>query len=239
MRTKSFSFTCFFVALLVTVPNLYATSLRGSGKIVSKTINVSPFTGIQLMSSADVEISKGTNFSVVLSDYENLIDSHELTVTDNKLKVGVKHSVSLNNSKANIKITIPGAFYSVYISGSGEVVLSNINTINELAISGSGDIKSSTIDNYSDLELKISGSGDIQLNGKAQNINIQLSGSGDIDLSNLRSQNVDCKLSGSGDIKVYAEKHLKAAITGSGDVSYSGNPQVEKRIIGSGTISHK
>ncbi len=239
MRTKSFKLTCFLVALLVTVPNLSAISLRGSGKIVSKTINVSPFTGLQLMSSADIEISKGANFSVVLSDYENLIDSHELTVTENKLKVGVKHSVSLNNSKAKIKITIPGAFYSVYISGSGEVVLSNINTISELAISGSGDILSSTNDNYRNLKLKIPGSGDIQLNGKAQSTNIELSGSGEIKLLNLQSQNVDCKLSGSGDIKVYAENNLNATITGSGDISYSGNPKIEKRISGSGTISHK
>lgn len=239
MKTKSFKLTYFLIALLVTVPNLYAISLRGSGKIVSKILNVSPFIGLQLMSSADVEIIKGADFSVVLSDYENLIDSHELTVSDNKLKVGVKHFISLNNSKAKIKITIPGAFHSVSISGSGDVVLSNLNTINEFALSGSGDIKSSTSEIYRDLELKISGSGDVQLNGKAQNTNIQLSGSGDIDLSDLQSQTVDCKLSGSGDIKVYAEKRLKAIITGSGDIRYSGNPQVEKRIVGSGTIKQK
>jgi len=235
MKRKLLVLSCIMAVLV----SANAKTVRGSGKIVSKTIDVSSFTGVLLLSSADIEVSKGNSFSVVLSDYENLISYHELVVENNQLKVSTKEHISMNNSKAKVKITLPGAFYSVCIKGSGDVKLKNINTINELSIMGSGDIVSLTPENYGDIKLMITGSGDIRLLGTAQNSTVKLSGSGDVNLTKLASQHANCTLGGSGDIKVWAEQTLDATLTGSGDMIYFGNPKVEKHVVGSGSMIHK
>lgn len=235
MKSRFLIITCFLTMLVLNA--VQAVNITGSGTIVSRVVKVSNFNSVSLSSSADVQIIKGNSFSVILTDYENLLDVHTFTLSGGVLQIGTKPNTSINNSRARIKITLPEPLYSVKISGSGDVNIGNFNTLKEIAIAGSGDVKSVANNSYRSLDIKVSGSGDIELRGKAENLSVSLSGSGDIDLQKLRSQNVDCRVMGSGDVDVYAEKNLKVNVSGSGDVTYAGSPRVVEKIVqGSGSV---
>ncbi len=238
MKSKFLILSCFLTLFLYNHVN--AASINGSGKMMTRVVKVADFNAIVLTSSADVEISRGNTYSVVLTDYENLIDAHAFRREGDVLRIGVKPNISIRNSKARIKITVPGPLYSVKITGSGDVVVKKLNTLKEIAISGSGDIKLPTGEHYNNLNISVSGSGDVEVNGSARITMVSLKGSGDVDLGNLKSESVDCQIVGSGDVDVYVLKKLKVSIAGSGDVVYYGNPQhVEKIIRGSGTVRAK
>ena len=236
MKSKLLILSGFLTLFFVSVN---AENFNGSGKIISRVINVADFNSVVLASSANVEISNSNTFSVVLTDYENLIDLHKFTKENSTLTIGTKPNTSIRNSVAKIKITVPGAFFSVKISGSGDVKINNLNTIKELSISGSGNISALTHESYQDIKLHISGSGRIKLNGVANSTIVSVSGSGELYLDDLKSQTVDCKLSGSGKANVFAVKKLIVSLTGSGIIVYSGNPEIEKNIKGSGKLIRK
>lgn len=197
MKTRLFITA--FLMIILSFSVISAKTITGSGKVISKKIQLSDFTSIILYSSADVDIEKGDKTSIVLSDYENLINYHKLSVMENSLKISKEPNVSLRKSVAKIKIIVPNV-YAIKIIGSGDVVLnSNINTLNQLHIIGSGDVVANANSNFKNIDINISGSGDVRLKGTANNATITVSGSGDIDLTGLKSQFVDCKINGSGD----------------------------------------
>ena len=70
---KSFITLSIVLSSLLTTSCVYVEGTVGEGRIVSELCDVGEFTAVALHSSAEVEISTGEEFSVVLSDYENLI----------------------------------------------------------------------------------------------------------------------------------------------------------------------
>lgn len=235
---KSKLILCFAVLSLSLLSSVSAKTVMGSGKIVTRYIKVAQFTSLEVRSSADVEIVKGNTLSVTLSDYENLLDVNTFSLSNGKLTISVKPNISINNSKAKIKIIIPGSLYSVKITGSGDVRLSQMSSLKEIEIVGSGDVYGSDVVNYKSLKISVAGSGDVKMKGKADKLSVIINGSGDVDLKDLIASEAECKINGSGDLRINAIKTLNISVTGSGDVVYYGNPQIIKHTSGSGDIIH-
>lgn len=227
------------VTLLMSACILNFDGVVGKGSVVEQDINVTDFTSIESSSSADITVTKGTALRVVLSDYENLIDSWDIRVVNNTLLVQIKPFTSIMNSRAKVTIELPGDLYEINMSGSGDM---NINSafsgIEELSISGSGSIKGNAVTTYSDLRLSITGSGSINLAGSANELKASTTGSGKMYLKDLVAKYVDCTISGSGDMYVNATETLNANISGSGDIIYSGHPIIDVKTTGSGRIRH-
>lgn len=234
MKTK-LSIICSVLLLSFLIP-LNSFAIRGSGEIVSKEVKVGNFNSVLLASSANVTIDRGNVFSVVLTDYENLINVHTFKVENNQLKISNRPNTFIINSVAKVKITVPGNLYSVKISGSGDITISQLNTLRELSVSGSGSIVSKTNEKYQNIDMRIAGSGNIRLAGDAKYVKAHISGSGNIGLSALQSVSAECTITGSGNIQIFAVESLNASITGSGDIIYWGNPQLVKNIRGSGSV---
>ncbi len=234
---KNFVFFILFVSLSFAACH---NGEIGSGKEKTETRNVSPFTEIELQSSADVEFIQGTTQKVEVRDFENLLPLIEVKVLDGKLIITTKDNISISNSNAKITITTPETITKTSLDGSGNIVFRDaMSSLKVISISGSGDVESKSPTSYKELAVSVSGSGNITLKGKASNETVVLDGSGDIDLEQIEAQNVDCTMTGSGDITVTALQKLNVTCSGSGNVYYFGTPSVQSEVTGSGEVIKK
>ncbi len=215
------------------------TFVNGKGDIVDEQINVADFQSIELRGAANVEISKGNDVEIILSDYENLLQYHRIFVENGKLIIEKDDPfVQLINSKAKVQIVIPQSLQAISLTGSGDIhLLTQFSAINSINISGSGRIYAINTNNiFENLTTKISGSGSIEIKGICTQLEAIISGSGKLYLSDLHTQNVDCKITGSGSAYINASQQLNATISGSGNIEYSGNANLNTQITGSGRV---
>ena len=207
---------------------------KGEGSTITKELFLQEFTGVRLKIDADVHITQGSEFSVVATGQENIINKLELDVNNGIWDLEFDSCVK-NYNALNIYITMPAIDY-LAISGSGTINGENTFNVNEMGlnISGSGDI---ILDlNANQINASISGSGKMKLTGASETSEYEISGSGNFYAFGLQTQVTEVEISGSGRAEVFVEDYLKVNITGSGDVYYKGNPTLDIRITGSGNI---
>lgn len=212
--------------------------IRGKGDIVIQERSVSGFTKVKIEGSTDVFITQGAAFKVTASDYENLINELETSLTGDELRVRYKSDVWVTKGKSKVTIVMP-ALAGLTVEGSGDFTVTGPFTIADrftAKVRGSGDMNISGI-NATDITADINGSGDINISGsQCKTIRVDIDGSGDLKAFGLQCDNADVDITGSGNTEISVAKQLDALIRGSGDVYYKGNPVVNATIRGSGRV---
>ena len=237
---KKFTIIIILVAFTANVnAQWYGKKIKGNGKVVTETRNVSDYSQIAVAGSFDVKLVAGKEGKLTIKGEENLLEYLITEVKDGKLKIKWEKGVNINTTK-ELLVTVPFEdIEAVSLAGSGDVFSEDTIKADNLkvALAGSGDIKLDI--NASSISSAISGSGDIQLTGSSENLKCAIAGSGDINGYELTSNNVEVSIAGSGDIKVNVKENLKARISGSGDVYYKGDPKQDVKVSGSGSVSSR
>jgi hypothetical protein len=119
----------------------------------------------------------------------------------------------------SIDITLPGRdFRHVGISGSGNVVMENVN--------------------QPDLTLRISGSGTLRAQGTSDHVTVKISGAGRARLADLAMKQLTVDISGSGNIEAAPKDVADINVSGSGNVKLFSHPvQLRSHVTGSGRIT--
>ncbi|NUQ24329.1 MAG: DUF2807 domain-containing protein [Saprospiraceae bacterium] len=208
--------------------------INGSGPIVSETITVPDFTGIDVRMSARVFVRQGDDFEVTVEGKQNIIDELERDVHNGVWKIEIDRCVR-DVGDLTIFITMPD-ITSLKMSGSGDIVSENTLLVDdiEIEISGSGDIDLSL--EADEINSRISGSGDLIFEGLADELDLAITGSGDLRAFGLTLRTADINISGSGDAEVFVNELLIVRISGSGDVFFKGDPILDVTITGSGRV---
>ncbi len=206
----------------------------GEGPMVTATLDVTNFRGVELHIPADVFITQGDEFDVVVEGKQNIIDELELDVSGGIWDIKTDDCVR-DIGEMKIFITMPEVDY-LRVSGSGSIISNGELVVGdiEIRISGSGDIDVEL--NADDIEARTSGSGTMRLFGVADELEYRVSGSGDLLAFDLEVRRADIQISGSGDAEVNVAEFLKVRISGSGDVIYLGNPTIDATVSGSGEV---
>ncbi len=118
-----------------------------------------------------------------------------------------------------VEVVLPGrAFRHVGLSGSGRLVMENVN--------------------QPDLAVRLSGSGNISAQGKADHVTVTISGAGRALLADLATQQLTVKVSGSGRIEAAPTESADIDLSGSGTVRLLSRPaQLRSHVSGSGRIT--
>ena len=237
---KKFTIIIILVAFTANVnAQWYGKKIKGNGKVVTETRNVSDYSQIAVAGSFDVKLLAGKEGKLTIKGEENLLEYLITEVKDGKLKIKWEKGVNINTTK-ELLVTVPFEdIEAVSLAGSGDVFSEDTIKADNLkvALAGSGDVQ--LIINATSISSAVSGSGDIKLTGSSENLKCAIAGSGDINGYELASNNVEVSIAGSGDIKVNAKENLKARISGSGDVYYKGNPRQDVKVSGSGSVSSR
>ncbi|SRX55819.1 head GIN domain-containing protein [Aequorivita sp. CIP111184] len=239
-RLTKFSFALMFLIignLQVDAQNRNNNSIKGSGNIITKTLNTQSYNAINVSGSMDVYLEKGTEGNISITAEDNVQDKIVVESDGTTLTISMKNNTSLRNTE-KIKITVPFEDISeISLRGSGNVEGKDILKNNTLTLNlqGSGGIKIS-IDATS-LDAKLNGSGDMKLSGKATDVEVKTTGSGNFEGKELISENAQIYISGSGDSTIFAKNSLKARIQGSGSIFCAGNPSSnDVKVMGSGKV---
>ncbi len=237
---KPFKLTFAIIAVLALFFALPACKkVVGHGPIVKETRDAKNFTGVELQTDANVKITEGNHFEVIVNGQKNILDLLQTDVVNNKLIIGFKPNTNYNGTTVTIDITMP-AIGLLTISGSGDMSVINTTHSNDISlnITGSGNLQLSSLE-AQNVNANISGSGDMRINGgTSTDLNLNIKGSGQSSMMDHQATNATVSIEGSGNAYIWAKDFLTATISGSGDIYYKGNPSVSKQITGSGDV-HK
>lgn len=217
MNTIKFSTAVFFAATIL-FSSCKKEVIHGKGDIVTQERAVSNFSRIKIKGVTDVTIVQGSSFRVTVSDYENLVNEIETSLSGDELTIGYKREVWVTKGNSKATVTMP-SLKGVRVDGSGDFIIDGPFTGTNF------------------FRAEINGSGNININNLvADEADIHISGSGDVRNFGLQCKKANVKVSGSGKTELTVSELLDVRIDGSGDVYYKGNPVVNSRINGSGKV---
>jgi hypothetical protein len=191
----------------------------GSGRLVSESLNLGTYTGIQVTNFAKVFITQDTLESLRIESDDNIIGYVETSVNSGALVVGLRD----------------GPYSNVTVN-----VYTSMKNIKRLESTGAADFSSTNSIQTDTLTCRITGAANVTLAGITNYENIEIIGSGNVHNLNLLSSFCRVTISGAGNVEVSAAQQFDATIAGSGNITYSGNPPVVHQIItGVGVIQPK
>lgn len=220
-------------------PDLFDCKHKGEGEIVSRNIEVSDFSGVELSSSTDAVIIQSDEQRLVFIGHSNIIDRITTEVSNGVLDIDFM-SGSYCDYELAVEIYTPAIKY-VSASSSSDVVVEDFigQTELELEASSSGNITINKFEGISRLVATAKSSGDIVANEdilSVENLIVNVSSSGDFDGFPIHSDNCIVDASSSGDASVYAGSTLDVSVSSSADVFYKGTPFVTQDVSSSGAI---
>ncbi|GET23218.1 head GIN domain-containing protein [Prolixibacter denitrificans] len=234
----------FITALMVPILLLIScdsdtTRITGEGPVVTKTITVPDFTGIDLAGAANIIITQGATQTVEVSAQQNIIDRLETNVSGGIWTVKLEDG-NYTNYDLTIYITVP-TISSLLVSGSGNIKVNDFTGQDDLAltITGSGNIEMNAFGGCENLSVTITGSGNVMGTkdfSDLKNLDVVISGSGNFAAYPIVSDNCHISIPGSGVCFVTVNDTLNISISGSGSVFYRGSPTVTQTITGSGVV---
>lgn len=227
----------------------------GQGALESEVREVEGFERIWVGAPADVYITAGTNYEVVVTAQENLLDLIETEKDGTTLRIDNDKCLG-DHKTIRVDITLP-ELLAVSVKGSGDVFGQSVFTGAKLdldidgsggmeiegdydeiyvEIAGSGDL--SLVANTPKFESEMRGSGNLYLSGTGDAAKFRTRGSGEVNAFDFALNSAEVNISGSGDAHVNVSTDLVIDIRGSGDVFYRGNPTINVDINGSGEVKN-
>ena len=194
------------------------SSIRGSGEVVKKTVDLEAFDGIRVESVANVHIKMGDTQQVEIEAEDNIIDLVDLDVRRGRLIIRMDDDHNIDTDEGiHIHITMP--------------------SLRDLDLKGVGSIEAFDLEE-DELNIEVGGVGSVELSGTVKRLDLDVEGVGDVDLRDLVAQNARVRHSGVGHVRVHAENDLDVRVSGVGSVRYYGKPKnISKREDGLGSIT--
>lgn len=222
--------------LLVLLATLFWGSgcYRDQGSFVEYVIPVGNFDGLHTDGPANVFLTQGPLYEVVISGNQEAVDRYTFEVRNGKLCID--HQGGGWGRSPEIFIIMPDLKH-VESRGSGDVVSRNKFVRRgdlRIELRSSGDIDLAI--DVNDITVENSGSGYVYLEGDVDLQDVDLNASGDYRAFNLASNRCKIRLDGSGNAEVYVYSNLQAVLRGSGNLFYRGFPSIQVRGNGSGEV---
>lgn len=197
---------------------------RTWGKVVTKNLDLSTFTKINLLGNADIKFIQGDELKVEAYGNEKAIEENDITVKDGILTVAKKEGSTGTVPSITIIVKAP-ILESINVSGSGDVDIENTAEFDynlSIDVSGSGDIELDQITCHA-LNINISGAGDIDAKKiKCANADIQISGAGDMK-ADVKANDINVQISGAGDAELDVKcQNLTVQANGTGEIELKG-----------------
>jgi len=213
-------------------------TLKGSGKIVTKSFEVGDFDKLTFSGIGKIIIEQGEETSLEVEAENNVIDALKINTSASELEIGFKsrfiNVIPTKDIVFHLKVK---DLKEVSISGAGSIECDNL-IVESLSLdsSGVGSVKINIL--ASDLKIGISGAGKVNLSGKVDTQQLDISGVGSYDAKELVSKDCEISISGAGKAVVNATQTLDIEMSGIGKVDYTGNPSVTQSVSGAGSISN-
>jgi hypothetical protein len=212
----------------------------------SKEYAVQGFTGVEVSTAIEFDITQSPEFSVKAVGDHSLIKRLKVEVDDEVLKAGLDSGFALfgglrPNSGLKLAITMPqlrslaasGACkgtargfrssddFNLELSGASQAGIDIEAGKTTIGVSGAGRL--SGVLKAQQTELELSGASRCELSGTGGDTGLDFSGASRADLSGFEIRNLNVDLSGASRAKVKMDGKLNSDLSGASSLEYAGN----------------
>ncbi len=214
-------------------------SIEGSGNLITIEEPYSDFAIIEAGSAFDVNISKGTEFSVTIRLDDNLKKYLDLSQEGKSLKIFLQEGKDYEDVTLEAEITLPD-IEGVNFSGATSSLISGFELDHGISIVLSGASKLSTTLTVTNININISGASNLIINGESTSINSVISGASNLTFINTINitENSTFVVSGASSVNLHGMgTNMNANVSGASSLQSGGFPVVNADMNVSGASS--
>ena len=235
MRTRRLLATATATTVLCFVATA-CQSVSGSGNVVTRQIQTTSFTKLEVSGTFHVTVSTGDAEAVSVRVDDNLVDSLDVGVSGTTLHIGLKSGTSVTNATLQADVTVP-SLEALDGSGATTITLSDVLAADTLSVSLSGASRLSGPIDIDGGSLELSGASDAEPSGSATSLTITESGASQLNATALTIDQLTIDLSGASHADVSVTGSLSAGASGASTLRYAGSPTVSRsETSGASTI---
>lgn len=218
------------------------TRIKGSGHIVTRTIEAPDFHAIDASRAVEVFVVDDASGKITIEADDNVMEYVMVKVHEGELKVGIDKTIN-NLNDVTIRVTVPynGHIYELDASSASKIIAKVPFTGNKLDIDASsaahievtatvteGSAEASSASKIDatiravEFEADASSAAKITLKGSADSFDAEASSAAKIDASELVTKNCDAEASSAARIEVNCTEKLRAEASSGASVYYSG-----------------
>lgn len=213
--------------------------ITGSGKVITREIEVSGFDSVLLSGIGDLTITQGDTESLSIEAEDNIMAVLTNEVRGGQLNLGTQPNTTITPTKPIRYTLVVKDLSKLELSGLGNATLDGLTAGQlDLVISGSGNMGLANV-KAEDVRVTISGLGSVEVTGAAPALTVALKGSGNFKGGDLAVKTAKVEISGLGSATVWAAESLDVKISGSGNLEYYGSPKVSQDISGLGHVENR
>jgi len=229
------------VTLLITaialVPgcNRVASSLNGSGKIISQNVNVIDFTSVEVEGAFDVEISQAYWYGVTISTDDNLIKRVLISRENDTLRIKIQAPGSFLPTSLKVQIKMP-SIERLKLTEKTEASISGFLNAPyfylalQTGSSLKGGIEAETT------HFNLSGASELSLKGRSKKLHLDCTGSSKLDLSDFMLSGANVKLKEASEAILNVNGRFDVILSDESKIYYLGNPLFSNTSISGGSI---
>lgn len=209
---------------------------RGSGRLLTREIDISGFTTVEASNAFEVDITYADAYVVRLTVDDNLLEFVQIRREGNRLIIGLDSSrvVALNNGTLRATVVMP-RLQAVRLSGGARANVGVFSISGTFAVYASGASTFKGDINATRVTAEASGASSIGLVGHTEELAVNASGASRADLSGLRTTGATADLSGAATVMVTAEQRLDYSLSGGSRLEYQGQPAIGKAETSGGS----
>lgn len=216
---------------------LRGTGIVGSGRPVTREMDLSGFTRVQAGSAFTVDIKQGDGFYVAVTADDNLFERLNVSVSGDTLRLQLRPGLNVSRATLRAEVTMP-SLRGLDLSGASHCTLAGFKSAESLRLDLSGASSLQGGIEAGNVRLQASGASDVELTGAGGNLSGSSSGASTIRLTDFAVKDADLSLSGASRAYINARGRLDADVSGASRVEYSGGPTIGRlQTTGGSSIS--
>ncbi len=244
---------------IMTKPPIVKSSI-GAGNGVTKEMDFSDFTNIEVGYACKVEIIRSDSYRVTITSSKKLFDYIDVAKSGNTLKISLKplHSRFQLRPTLEARIDMPalnklrlaGAVrgivrgfssqegFDLNLSGASRLDIDMETGEAKLEVSGASRLNGNM--KAGDAEFTLSGASRAALNGLANNAVLSAWGASRLDLSDFALNDASIHLKGASRAAIHVNGKLDLDLSGASRLYYIGNPTLrDTNVSGASRLSHR
>ncbi|MDA8218884.1 MAG: DUF2807 domain-containing protein [Dehalococcoidales bacterium] len=196
--------------------------VSGSGKVVTKDMNISAFTKVDVSNNFKVQITQGSSYKVTITTNDNMLDFLDVH-KDGQTLVLALQSGTYSNITLQANVTMPD-LQGLRLPGATNGTVDGFKSQSNVDIEVSGASKLTVNSEFGDVKITDSGASHITATGSGNGLNLDVSGASTADLQGFAVKDATVGLSGASNATVDVTGRLDANLSGASTLSYTGSP---------------
>ena len=199
--------------------------IKGSGKVISETRDVSNFHGLDVGGAFEVILIKSTKEKVVIETDDNLMPHIKTKVFGGILEIDNNNDF---RNPTKLKVTVYYKTLNEFdISGAARVFGQDVLKEDAIVIDASGASEIEFKLDTERLEGDFSGAAKIELKGRAKSVEVETSGASSYQALELEADNYEIDASGAAVARIWVNSKLSLEASGASSVRYKGSPSID------------